>query len=175
MRRITTLEGTPEPAGVGPGLYKALLPHRNGSEETVWQESERLARYLLGQFSAGVEKVFLYTMHNAAGFTAGNGFTVLLAPDGTLHPAAASLAALARAVDPLPFAEISGDPGGRILRFAAADGSRATEVFLAGRTAPDALPPDRDGYGGWRDLFGNSVDSVPRRGATFFRETLAQP
>jgi hypothetical protein len=174
-RPVWNTEGSPEPAGVGPGLYQMLLPHWNEGEELVWQESERLARYLLGQFSARVEKVFLYTMHNAQGFTGINGFTVLLAPDGTLHPTATSLAALARALDPLPFAEIRNIPGGRSLRFAAVDGSRATEVFLAARMAPDALPPDRDGYGGWRDLFGNSVDAGPCRGATFFRETLTQP
>jgi len=170
-RPVWNTEGSPQPEGISPGLYQALLPHYGEHTDTVWAEAERLARYLLGQFSVGVEKVFLYTMHNALGFTAGNGFTVLLAPDATLHPTGAALAALARAIDPLPFAELTTLPGGRLLRFGTDEGGRATEVFLADTLAPATLPAGRDGFGPWHDLFGNPVESTPRRGATFFRET----
>ncbi len=178
-RPVWNTEGSPQPEGVSAGLYQALLPHRGEHTQLVWEEAERLTRYLLGQFSVGVEKVFLYTMHNSLGFTADNSFSVLLAPDATLHPTGGALAALARAVDPLPFAALSEVPGGRLLRFGAsseaAAGERATEVFLADAFAPAALPPDRAGFGPWHDLFGNPVDRVPRRGATFFRESLSRP
>lgn len=171
-RPVWNTEGSPQPEGLSAGLYQALVPHGGEPAATVWNEAERLTRYLLGQFSAGVEKVFLYTMHNASGFTAGNGFNVLLAPDATLHPTGASLAALAQAIDPLSFHGIEPVQGGRLLRFCAEDGTRTTEVFLAETMAPESLPPAQKGFGKWRDLFGNEVDTVPRRGATFYREKI---
>ena len=172
---IWNTEGSAQPAGVTPGLYRWLLPSHIDFTGAVWEEAERQARYVLAQRVDRVAKVFLYTMHNSHGFTANNSFSVLLAPDGTLHPVGASFAVLAHWIDGLDCLSheriekntTSAPSAGERLLFGPTDGAATVEIFLADGGSPVVLP----GGSGWHDLFGNAVDNdTPPRGHTFFRK-----
>ncbi len=170
-RPVWNTEGSAQPEGMSPGLYRWLLPAPVDANATVWDEAERQARYILAQRTDGVEKIFLYTMHNSLGFAANNSFSVLLAPDGTLHPAGAALAALAQwidGLDVLQHSRITLPAGGDLLLFGRKE-NPMVEVFLADAAGPVVCPPATAGQGVWHDLFGNPVDAVPQRGSTFFR------
>lgn len=165
-KAVWNTEGSAQPEGLSAGLFRRLLPEEPESLHTIWAEAERQARYLLAQRVEGVEKIFLYTMHNFHGLGEDSSFTVLLAPDGSPHPAAASFAVLARAIDGRDVASTEKQPGGWLIDFRN-DAQEHTQVFLAdGR--PHSLPPPHPDVSPWRDLFGNPA-ADPVRGHTFFR------
>ena len=169
---VWNTEGSPQPGGISPGLYKHLLPGPGEDTtmlNTLWAEAERVARYFLAQRACGVEKVFFYTMHNFHGFGGPNSFTVFLGPDGSLHPTGAALAVLAKHFDGLDLVNEHAIPGGRLLRFASEDG-RVSEAMLF--DIPTDMPASESG---WVDLFGNAVQvgerAGERAGRCFFRQT----
>lgn len=165
---VWNTEGSPQPGGISPGLYKHLLPSPADDVtmlDTVWAEAERVARYFLAQRVCGVEKVFFYTMHNFHGFGGPSSFTVFLGPDGSLHPTGAALAVLAKHFDGLDFVEVQFLPGGSLLLFAGKDGRAAEALLFDVPTEPPASEA------GWVDLFGNPVqagDQADERAGRFF-------
>ena len=167
---VWNTEGSPQPGGISPGLYKHLLPSPADDAamlDTVWAEAERVARYFLAQRACGVEKVFFYTMHNFHGFGGPNNFTVFLAPDGSLHPAGAALAVLAKHFDGLEFVKEMAIPGGHRLLFAAENGRTAEALLFDVPSAPPASETASEAA--WVDLFGNPVQAGDGPMRCFFR------
>jgi hypothetical protein len=162
---VWNTEGSAQPEGLSSGLYRRLIPEEPESLQIIWEEAERQARSLIAQRVEGVKKIFLYTLHNFHGLGEDNSFTVLLAPDGTPHPIAASFAALARVLDEREVTSCEPVPGGNRITLNNSDGE-LTQIYLAD-SAPH-LPPPEPGYSPWHDLFGNPVTDEPH-GHTFYR------
>ncbi|MCC5842961.1 MAG: hypothetical protein JJU05_01790 [Verrucomicrobia bacterium] len=162
---VWNTEGSAQPEGLSAGFFRRLLPEEPENLQTIWDEAERQARMILAQRVEGVEKIFLYTLHNFHGLGEDNSFTVLLAPDGSPHPAAASFAVLARMIDGRDVTACETLNDGRLLTFSN-PAEETTQVFLA--DGPPNLPPPQPGFSGWRDLFGNAAAADPR-GFTFYR------
>ncbi|MCC5848448.1 MAG: hypothetical protein JJU29_10160 [Verrucomicrobia bacterium] len=162
---VWNTEGSAQPEGLSSGFFRRLLPEEPENLQTIWDEAERQARSILAQRVEGVEKIFLYTMHNFHGLGEDNSFTVLLAPDGSPHPAAAAFAVLARMIDGRDVTACETLNDGRLITFSNNAGD-STQVFLS--NGPPELPPRDPGFSGWRDLFGNAAAEVPH-GFTFYR------
>lgn len=162
---VWNTEGSSQPEGLSSGLFHRLLPEEPDNVQTIWEEAERQARSILAQRVEGVEKIFLYTLHNFNGLGEDNSFTVLLAPDGSPHPVAAAFAVLAGFIDKrdVTACETLHDGG---LIFFSNKAKETTQIYLA--DGPPDLPPPLPGFSAWRDLFGNAAGEDPR-GFTFFR------
>lgn len=167
QKPVWNTEGSAQPEGLSSGLYRRLLPEEPDNLRVIWDEAERQARSLIAQRVEGIEKIFLYTLHNFHGLGEDNSFTVLLAPDGSPHPAAASFAVIARALDERELTDIQDNENGTLITFNNARGER-TQFFLA--NSVPVLPPASPGHGPWNDLFGNPANQNPH-GHTFFRSS----
>jgi hypothetical protein len=165
QKPVWNTEGSAQPEGLSAGMFRRLLPSEPENLQILWAEAERQARSLLAQRVEGVEKIFLYTLHNFHGLGEDNSFTVLLAPDGSPHPVAASFAVLAGVIDDRDVTATEEQNGGWLITFSN-PAQEHTQVFLA--DASPKLPPPHPDFSLWRDLFGNPA-SMPLHGHTFFR------
>jgi len=90
---IWLTEGSPTAGTIGAGFYKHTLPYADG--EDVIDTSDRLCRYVVSLLGQGVQKVFLYSMHNHSYFGPKSEWRTLVTEEGYLHPCAAAHSAMA--------------------------------------------------------------------------------
>ncbi len=135
------------------GLYKNSLPFVN--KDPWMKSSDTLAKYMISMLSNGVSKFFLYSMHGFNGSTAM--CTILVTPDGQMHPNGAAHSAFAyfiegrKFVKTLPFGEsyafIFEGRGGAV---AAISGNKRV------KTRKIAVPAGAKAF----DLFGNPAEKA---------------
>lgn len=166
-------EGSAGQDTVGPGFYNHTLPCPN--KEDVAETGDRLCRYVVALLGEGIARLFLYSMHAQASLDSAPRWSVLVTPEGYMHPSGAALAILTWHLEDTKFVERREVAEGVFAYlFEAKDGSRSVAA-LSGKTghAPYILPRG-DGLQ-VIDLFGNPVEGGRPLGETLVYVTALSP
>ena len=95
-------EGQPVKRMTSTGLYKYTVV--DPAPDDIWPTSDRLARYMVRMLAVGIQRVFLYTMHGHHYFNDDAKWSVLVTPEGYLHPSGAAHSALAWLIEDTRYA-----------------------------------------------------------------------
>lgn len=154
----------------GNGMYHYTVPGQ--SPQANIASADRLCRFVVSLLGTGCRKVFLYSMHAHTYFGQGSPWSVLVTPEGYLHPSAAGYSAMTSELEDTVFRRrIEPAKGVYAYLFEARDGSRSVAVLAPQATlAPQAghaayVPPAGEG-GSVRDLFGNPLPAGQALGET---------
>lgn len=138
---------------IGAGLYKHTLTHPD--EDDVWEVSDRLARYAVRMLAVGVERLFLYSMHTHNYFDDGAVWSVLVTPEGYMHPCGAAHSAMAWLIEDTRFLQTVEPVDGVAVHVFQGKGRCVAAVTPNVREPGYELP--RDKAIRYLDLFGNPL------------------
>ncbi len=166
-------EGSAGRDTIGPGFYNHTLPYEN--PEDVVETSDRLARYVMRLLAQGCSRMFLYSMHAQSFLGAGQSWSVIVTPEGQLHPSGVAHGIAAWHLEDTEFVtETEVTEGVTAYIFEAKDGSRSVACISAGPDAGEWTPPT-DGKLTVTDLFGNPVAAGEPAGKTLVYISLEGP
>ena len=127
-RPVWMTEGSATRELTGTGMYHYTVPGQDPQANV--ECADRLCRFVVSVLGAGASKVFLYSMHSHNYFGQGEGWAVLVTPEGYLHPSAAAHSEMAYELEDTVFARrVEPAKGVYAYLFAARDGGRSVAVL----------------------------------------------
>ena len=163
-KAVWMTEGSAGRDVIGPGFYNHTLPWEN--TEDVVETADRLSRYMVRLLAEGCERMFLYSMHGQSFLGADQSWSVIVTPEGQLHPSGVAHGITAWMLEDTGFMKhIEVAEGVHAYLFEAKDGSRSVAAISTGPESAEWLPPQYDGFE-VRDLFGNPIPDGEAIGAT---------
>lgn len=160
---IWMTEGQPNNSQSAYGMYRHTI--ENPAPDSFLETSDRLIRFITSMRANNVEKFFLYAMDSYDGTTMGylQRWRVLTQSDGTTHPSAAALSAVAYHIDGLDFLQRVEPAKGVYVYIFGNDERRSAVVTTVPHHAAWPLPA------GSEDLWGNPIQpGTPMGGYSVF-------
>jgi hypothetical protein len=157
-------EGSAARDTIGPGFYHYTLPYEN--TENATETADRLSRYVMRLLTKGCARVFLYSMHAQSSLDAQQQWSVIVTPEGALHPSGVAHGILAWLLEDTRFvkaAPIREDFTAYL--FEARDGSRSVAALSSHPGYKAYVPRRTRGIELW-DVFGNPVPEGQPIGAS---------